>query len=129
MDVRVLSPFFNVFLLLFSDIVKENLLLTQHFLHLHHTQPYICKLHILSVFSELLSQILHTLKKNKALLTESVTFILFSDFSYLNPFVFRYTVNMKLSYTDAINLSSASFFKTGLLEVGRRTVSVTGKHP
>lgn len=51
--------------LFFIDIVKENLLLTQHFLHLHHTQPYICKLHISSVFSELLSQILHTLKNKR----------------------------------------------------------------
>lgn len=128
MDVQVLFPFFNIFLLLFSDIVKENLLLTQHFLHLHHTQPYTCKLHILSVFSELLSQILHTLKKNKVLLTESMTFILISDFSYLNPSAFRYTVNMKLSYTEAINLNSASFFKIRQWEVGR-TVSVTRKHP
>lgn len=52
--------------------------------------------------------------------------ILSSDFAYLNPFAFRYIVNMNLSYAEAINLNSALFFKIRQLEVGR-TVPVTKK--
>lgn len=57
-----------------------------------------------------------------------MTFKLISVFAYLNPFAFRNTVNIKLSYTEAINLNSAPFLKASQLDVGR-TVQVMGKHP
>lgn len=57
-----------------------------------------------------------------------MTFKLSSVFAYLNPFAFRNTVNIKLSYTEAINLNSAPFLKVSQLEVGG-TVPVIEKHP
>lgn len=51
-----------------------------------------------------------------------------SVFAYLNPFAFGNTVNIKLSYTEAINLNSAPFLEISQLEIGR-TVPLIEKHP
>lgn len=111
---------------MFIDIVRENITYPTFSASSSHSALYLQTPHFECFLWTSVPDPSYSEKNHKK--PDSMTFKLISVFAYLNPFAFRNTVDIKLSYTEAINLNSAPFLKVSQLEVGR-SVPLMGKHP